>query len=94
MLFIMEFPSRWDVFSMDKYTAAIARSPGEASTEIMVQAKANGMFINHFKVTVNGSEVLNFPLNTLFTVADLPNWRVQWDIWPRDIPIRRNMSSR
>jgi hypothetical protein len=33
------------------------------------------------------------PIQLLVHTADLPNWRAQWDIWPRDIPIRRNMSS-
>jgi hypothetical protein len=44
---------------------------------------------------LNGSEVLNvnFPFSSLFTAAELPNWRAQWNIWPCDISIRRNMSS-
>jgi hypothetical protein len=29
----------------------------------------------------------------VFNTENLPDWRAQWDIWPRDIPIRRNMSS-
>jgi hypothetical protein len=63
--------------------------------EVMAKARANGRLVDHFKVTVNGCEVLHvdFPISALFTVADLHNWRVQWDTWPRDIPIRRNMSS-
>jgi len=91
----MEFPGRWDVFSMEEYPTAIARSPGKAGIEVMAQARANGRLVDHFKVTVNGSEVLtvNFPLSALFAVADLPDWKIQWDIWPRDIPIRRNMCS-
>jgi hypothetical protein len=91
----MEFPGRWDVFPMEEYPTATARSPGKAGIEVMAQARANGRLVDHFKVTVNGSEVLtvNFPLSALFTVADLPDWRIQWDIWPRDVPIRRNMSS-
>jgi hypothetical protein len=91
----MEFPGGWDVFSMEEYATAIARSPGKAGIEVMAKARANGRLINHIKVTINGSEVLNlnFPLSALFSVADLPDWKVQWDIWPRDIPIRRNMSS-
>ncbi len=92
---IMEFPGRWDVFPMEEYPTAIARCPGKASIEVMAQARANGRLIDHFKVTINGSEVLNvnFPLSAVFSVADMPDWRIQWDIWPRDIPIRRNMSS-
>jgi hypothetical protein len=91
----MEFPGRWDMFPMEEYPTAIARSPGKAGMEIMAQARANGRLVDHFKVTVNGSEVLHidFPISMLFTVTDLPNWRAQWDIWPRDVPIRRNMSS-
>lgn len=91
----MEFPGRWDVFPMEEYSTAIARCPGKAGIEVMAQARANGRLIDHFKVTINGSEVLNvnFPLSAVFSVADMPDWRIQWDIWPRDIPIRRNMSS-
>jgi hypothetical protein len=91
----MEFPGRWDVFSMEEYPNAIARSLRKAGIEVMAKARANGRLIDHFKVTVNGTEVLNinFPLSALFSVADLPDWRVQWDIRPRDIPIRRTMCS-
>jgi hypothetical protein len=92
---IMEFPGRWDVFPMEEYASAIARSPCKAGMEIMAQARANGRLVDHFRVTVNGSEVLHvdFPISALFTVADLPNWKVQWEVWPRDVPIRRNMCS-
>ncbi len=38
-------------------------------------------------MNVNGSEVLNVN----FPFIALPDWRAPWDIWPRDIPIRRNM---
>ncbi len=51
----MEFPGRWDVFPMEEYSTAIARSPGKAGMEVMAQARANGRLVDHFKVTVNGS---------------------------------------
>jgi hypothetical protein len=38
----MEFPGRWDVFAMEEFSTAIARSPGECGLEIMAQAKENG----------------------------------------------------
>ena len=59
---------------MEEYSTAIARCPGKAGIEVMAQARANGRLIDHFKMTVNGSEVLNvnFPLSALFAVADLP----------------------
>jgi hypothetical protein len=65
---IMEFPGR----------TAIARSPWKAGIEVMAQARANWRLIDHFKVTVNRSEVLNvnFPLSALFSVADLPRFRL------------------
>jgi hypothetical protein len=52
VLFIMEYPSRWDVFSMDEYATAMARSPGKAGTEIMIQAGANGRLIDHIQSDV------------------------------------------
>ena len=91
----MEFPGRWDVFSMEEFATATVRSPGEAGLEVMVRARANGRLIDHFKVTVNGSEILhvNVPISSIFCVADMPDWKLQWDIWPRDITFRRNMCS-
>jgi len=91
----MEFPGRWDVFAMEEYAVATARSPGEAGMEVMAQARANGRIIDHFKVCLNGSKLLsvNFPFGSLFSTVDVPDWRAQFDIWPRDIIIRRNMSS-
>ncbi len=85
---IMEFPGRWDVFPTEEYPTAIARSPGKAAIEVMAQARANGRLIDHFKVTINGSEVLNvnFPLSALFSVADMPDWRVQGTSGPGTSP--------
>ena len=91
----MEFPGRWDVFPMEEFAAAIARDPGESGLEVMVQARANGRLIDHFKISVNGSKIYNVdvPLSAIFSVADMPDWSLQWDVWPRDIILRRNMCS-
>jgi hypothetical protein len=36
----MEFPGRWDIFPIEEYATAIARSPGKAGMEVMAQARA------------------------------------------------------
>jgi len=89
----MEFPGRWDIFLMEEFNTAFPRSPGELGMEVMVQARSNGRLIDHFRVTLNGSSMLKVevPLNAIFCTADLPPWSLRWDIWPRDVTLRRNM---
>jgi hypothetical protein len=55
-----------------------------------------GRLIDLFKVTLNGSEVLNvnFRFSSLFILRTCPTGGPNGtSAWPRDIPIRRNMSS-
>jgi len=60
-----------------------------------VQAQDNGRLIDHARVTLHGSLMLkvNVPIGAIFTAADQPAWTLNWDLWPRDIIMRRNMAS-
>ena len=91
----MEFPGRWDLFQMEEFTIAYPRNPGEAGLEVMVQARDNGRLIDHVCVTLHGSLMLkvSVPIGAIFIAADQPAWTLSWDLWPRDIIMRRNMAS-
>ncbi len=86
----MEFPGRWDVFAMEEFSTAIARSPGECGHEILAQAKENGRLIDHFKMTLN----VSFSTADIFTVSKHPRLEVPVDpACHRDILLRRNIGS-
>ena len=49
----MEFPpASWDVFQGPEFETAGPRDPGELGVELMVQARANGRLLDHFRITL------------------------------------------
>ena len=71
------------------------RNPGRLGIEVMTQARVNGRIIDHFRVTLGGSEILkvHFNTNNIFLVENTPAVNLSYEIWPRDISIRRNMAT-
>ena len=51
--------------------------------------------IDHFWVALRGSEILRVQFNTqhIFLVKNTPAVQLKYKVWPRDINIRRNMST-
>ncbi len=77
----MEFPGNWDVFAMEEFSTAIARSPGECGLEIMAQARENDP----------ERELLS--CRHLHRIQH-PRLKVPVEpAWHRDILLRRNMGS-
>ena len=91
----MEFPPTWDVFPMEDFETAGPRDPGELGMELMVQVRANGRMLDNFRVTVGGSEILTakVTLNTILADKDAPDWVLIYAVWPRDVGLRRNMTT-
>jgi len=91
----MEFPPPWDIFPMEEFETAGPRNPGSLGMELMVQMRPNGRILDHFRVTVGGSELLTgrVTLSEVMGIKDPPDWIIIFSSWPRDIQIRRNMTS-
>jgi hypothetical protein len=94
----MDFPPLWDVFSHDDFELASPRDPGELGVELMVQARANGRMLDHHKLTLGGSLLLEavFPVKVImpaFNTSNSPAWKIKYAVWPRDVKLRRNMST-
>ena len=89
----MEFPGIWDIFPMADYTTATPRAPGQLGMEIHAQVRANGRILDHYRISLGGSRILdvNFALSSLLLVPRASNWRLNFQTWPRDVAIRRNM---
>ena len=92
----MEFPpATWDFFPGPEFETAGPRDPGELGVELMVQARANGRLLDHFRITLGGTGLLSskFNLSSIMSLPEVPDWKIVIATWPRDIGIRRNMAS-
>jgi hypothetical protein len=60
----------------------------------MAQVRPNGRILDHFRVTLGGSKILDIsaPMASLFPGSPA-SWKWRYQSWPRDVAIRRNMSS-
>jgi len=92
----MEFPPEdWPIFPAADFELAVPRDPGALGLEVMAQARINGRIVDHFRVTVGGSNILrvNFTTRSIFMSERIPTTPLQYEVWPRDIELRRNMAS-
>ena len=91
----MEFPPPWSFFPMEDFELAAPRDPGDIGVEAMAQARANGRVLDHFRIVLGGSQMLEatVAVKDIFPVAAMPSWSVAFSCWPRDVAIRRNMAS-
>ena len=92
----MEFPpTDWPSVGIEDFELAVPRNLGRLGIEVMTQARVNGRIIDHFRVTLGGSEILkvHFNTNNIFLVENTPAVNLSYEIWPRDISIRRNMAT-
>jgi hypothetical protein len=87
-------PSDWEVFEAEQFETAAPRNAGELGAELLAQVRPNGRILDHFRVTLGGSRIIEIktPMARLF--AGTPEaWKLCYQIWPRDVLIRRNMAS-
>ncbi len=89
----MEFPASWVVFQAEDFYTAEVRAPGPVGMELMAQMRPNGRLLDHFRVVLGGSEILeaSTPLNKLIPSPNLNRWKAKYQFWARDTAIRRNM---
>ena len=91
----MNFPAVWEIFPVENFGTATPRNPGVLGMELCAQVRPNGRILDHFRVTLGGSRILdvNFPMASLLLVPKAADWRFRFQIWARDIDIRRNMTT-
>jgi hypothetical protein len=91
----MEYPPAWEVFHMEDFTTACPRVSGELGMELLMQIRPNGRMLDHYRVSLGGSRILdiNFPVASIMQLPGAATWRVRHQTWPKDIEIRRNMTT-
>jgi hypothetical protein len=91
----MEFPPSWRVFEAEEFSSAMPRAAGELGAELLVQVRPNGRMLDHFRVTLGGSRILDvsFPVSNIISMPAANAWRLKMQVWPRDVVLRRNMTT-
>ena len=91
----MDFPHEWEKFPADDFNSAAPRSSGCLTAELLAQVRPNGRFIDHFRFTLGGSKILEVqkPLSLFLPSPSIAGWTFSYQFWPKDIGIRRNMTS-
>ena len=92
----MEFPPpNWDIFPGAEFENAMPRNPGNLGAEVMAQVRPNGRILDHIRIALDGSEQINLTANisTILPIDGLPEWKLVYNTWPRDILMRRNMTT-
>jgi hypothetical protein len=91
----MDFPAQWEFFQMEEFSSAAPRNPGELGVEVLAQIRPNGRILDHFRVTLGGSKILNVDVSLAKVLAgdETKSWRLRFQVWPKDLEIRRNMTT-
>ena len=91
----MEFPPEWLIFTNNDFDIAAPRDPGRCGVELRAQVRPNGQIMDHFQLAVGGTQLLenSFVTSELYANQAIPDMTIKWDVWPRDVKIRRNMST-
>ena len=91
----MEFPvDNLDAFPGTDFDDSPNRG-GSMNVELLAQMRENGRVMDHWRLSVGGSNLQNvrFPMSTMVGLPSLSGWRLGMQFWPRDVHIRRNMTT-
>ena len=93
----MEFPpDTYFIFPAEHFETAGPRIIRDYTAEILAQAWPNGRVMDHWQFFLGGNKALEAEVNLAKLVpaaATLPKWRLTFQQWPRDLTIRRNMTT-
>jgi len=93
----MEFPpSDWNVFDLEDFETAVPRVTGDHTLELLAQARPNGRVMDHWRLAINGTVMLEASFlasDVIGAAAGLPKMTFSIQQWPRDLVMRRNMTT-
>ena len=91
----MEFPRDWNILPAEDFEIAVPRDPGEIGVELMAQIRTNGRILDHFRLALGGSNMLEAKvhLKNILPTAEPPDWTLKLASWARDIKLWRNMAT-
>ncbi len=91
----MDFPPDWVVFPMEEFMTATPRNAGDLGMELLAQCRGNGRILDNYRIAIGGSKILEVStsMSSLLLCPPTSEWIFKLQVWPRDIEIRRNMST-
>ena len=91
MLRFCKGPSR----PMGEFLIAPSSVAGGRTVDLHAQLRGTGRIMDACKLVLGGSEVIQVDFNLYSVVPNdrFAGWRVRYQVWPRDVAIRRNMAS-
>jgi len=91
----MEFPPEWAVLPSEDFEVAVPRDPGPLGMELMAQVRPSGRIMDHFRISLGGARQVGARFNTrsIFNNNSIVRASIHYDVWARDINIRRNMTT-
>ncbi len=83
----------WDDF--DVAVASLATSGNDLAFELLAQLRPTGRILDNFRLSVNGTEILNAELefNQLLPAPAPNGFKLRFQYWPCDVSIRRNLTT-
>jgi hypothetical protein len=94
----MDFPPDWLVEPLDDFDVAVATLANSGDTlaiQLLAQLRPTGRILDNFRLVINSPEILEVELNLqhLLPVEALRGHKESFQYWPRDIGIRRNLTT-
>ena len=91
----MEFPpDNYDVFEAEQFDTARARTAGDAVMEVMMQMRPSGRCVDHFRIGLDGRILeTKVKATNVFRAPVLSKYVLNYQMYPRDLSIRRNMTT-
>jgi hypothetical protein len=93
----MDFPPDWDINPLGGYEIAAPIVPAASTAhtlELLAQLRPTGRILDGFRLSMDGPLLeRQLDLGQLIPVNTFKGYRLQFQFWPRDIQIRRNMMS-
>ncbi len=63
---------------------------GDAVMKVMLQMRPNGRCLDHYRIALDGTVL---ETQVVFRAPVLAKYRLTYQVWPRDLKIRRNMTT-
>jgi hypothetical protein len=95
LFFDMDFPATWVVLQLDQFDTTLPDIEGDITVELLAHLRKSGRALDHFRFSLNGSTPLEATvgLENIIPLPDFKGWNITYQMWARDIPLRRNMTT-
>jgi hypothetical protein len=79
----------------EAYLPSVQSSSSSFVMELLAQLRPSGRILDHFQITLDSSAAINreLDLGQLIPSSTFKGHKLAFQLWPRDIQIRRNMVS-